>query len=140
LPRADQAKLVIGDHTIEQAHRGVKRVTRPMLRVKSFEATQSPLPGIELLHMITKRQRVVEAGQRALWRPHRSTLWPPHSPHRPGQRIPTHLHMKICDGTHMLPGSITTHENRIYKATFWPMCRWTHRRPHIVLDDSQALT
>ena len=50
------------NNIVEQDHRAVKRVTRPMLGVKSFEAAQGTLVGIELMHMIKKRQMVVEAG------------------------------------------------------------------------------
>jgi len=50
------------NNIVEQDHRGVKRVTRPMLGFKSFEAAQDTLVGIELMHMIKKRQRIVEAG------------------------------------------------------------------------------
>src|SRR5215470_7708716 len=50
------------NNIVEQDHRGVKRVTRPMLGFKSFEAAQDTLFGIELMHMIKKRQLVVEAG------------------------------------------------------------------------------
>src|ERR1043166_3200045 len=50
------------NNIVEQDHRGVKRITRPMLGFKSFEAAQSTLAGIELIHMIKKKQRVVEAG------------------------------------------------------------------------------
>ena len=62
----DHAKFVICDHTIEQDHRGVKRVTRPMLGFKAFEAAQDTLVGIELMHMLKKRQMVVEAGAESL--------------------------------------------------------------------------
>jgi putative transposase len=37
-------------------------VTRPMLGFKSFEAAHNTLVGIELMHMIKKRQQVVEEG------------------------------------------------------------------------------
>jgi putative transposase len=47
---------------VEQGQRGVKRVTRPMLGFKSFEAAQDTLVGIVLMHMIKKRQLVVEEG------------------------------------------------------------------------------
>src|SRR5215475_5320252 len=47
---------------VEQAHRAVKRVTRPMLGFKAFDAAQDTLVGIELMHMIKKRQMRVEAG------------------------------------------------------------------------------
>jgi putative transposase len=44
------------NNIVEQDHRAVKRVTRPILGFKSFEAAQSTLTGIELMHMIKKRQ------------------------------------------------------------------------------------
>jgi transposase-like protein len=47
---------------VEQDHRGVKRVTRPMLGFKSFDAAQSTLAGIELLPRLKKRQLVPEEG------------------------------------------------------------------------------
>src|SRR4029434_6614136 len=50
------------NNIVEQDHRGVKRVTRPMLGFKSFTAAQDTLIGIELMHMIKKRQLVVEEG------------------------------------------------------------------------------
>jgi hypothetical protein len=37
-----------------------------MLGCKSFDAAQDTLVGIELLHMIKKRQMVVEAGEESL--------------------------------------------------------------------------
>jgi putative transposase len=54
------------NNVVEQDHRAVKRVTRPMLGFKSFEAAQDTLVGIELMHMIKKRQMVVEAGEESL--------------------------------------------------------------------------
>jgi putative transposase len=50
------------NNVVEQDHRGVKRVTRPMLGFKSFEAAHDTLVGIELMHMIKKRQLVVGEG------------------------------------------------------------------------------
>jgi transposase-like protein len=44
------------NNMVEQDHRGVKRITRPMLGFKSFDAAQSTLVGIELMHMLRKRQ------------------------------------------------------------------------------------
>jgi putative transposase len=49
------------NNIVEQDHRGVKRVTRPVLGFKSFEAAQDTLVGIELMHMLKKRQMFVEA-------------------------------------------------------------------------------
>jgi putative transposase len=54
------------NNIVEQDHRGVKRITRPMLGFKSFEAAQDTLVGIELMHMIKKRQMVVEGGEEGL--------------------------------------------------------------------------
>jgi putative transposase len=48
---------------VEQDQRAVKRVTRPMLGFKAFEAAQNTLIGIELMHMIKQRQMAVEAGK-----------------------------------------------------------------------------
>jgi putative transposase len=55
-------KIKYLNNIVEQDHRGVKRVTRPMLGFKSFEAAHDTLVGIELMHMIKKRQLVVEEG------------------------------------------------------------------------------
>src|ERR671924_1742654 len=50
------------NNLVEQDHRAVKRVTRPMLGFKSFDAAQSTLAEIELMHMLKKRQLVPEEG------------------------------------------------------------------------------
>ena len=44
------------NNIVEQDHRAVKRVDTPMLGFKSFDAAQGTLVGIELMHMIKKRQ------------------------------------------------------------------------------------
>ena len=44
------------NNIVEQDHRAVKRVTRPMLGFKSFRAAANVLAGIELMHMIRKGQ------------------------------------------------------------------------------------
>ena len=49
-------------HIVEQAHRAVKRVTRPLLGFKSVPAAPDTLVGIERMHMIKTRQVVVEEG------------------------------------------------------------------------------
>ena len=54
------------NNIVEQDHRGVKRITRPMLGCKAFDAAQGTLAGIELMHMIKKRQLVVEEGAEGL--------------------------------------------------------------------------
>ena len=44
------------NNIVEQDHRAIKRVTRPMLGFKSCRAATSVLAGIELVHMIRKGQ------------------------------------------------------------------------------------
>jgi transposase-like protein len=54
------------NNMVEQDHRAVKRITRPMLGLKSFDAAQCTLAGVELMHMIKKRQMMVAAGDEGL--------------------------------------------------------------------------
>src|ERR1041385_5245192 len=54
------------NNVVEQDHRAVKRVTRPMLGFKAFEAAQATLTGIELMHMIKKKQLMVAEGAEGL--------------------------------------------------------------------------
>jgi putative transposase len=54
------------NNVVEQDHRAVKRVTRPMLGFKAFETAQGTLVGIELMHMIKKGQMGVEEGTKGL--------------------------------------------------------------------------
>ena len=44
------------NNIVEQDHRAVKRLVRPMLGFKSFRSAQVTLTGIELMHMIRKGQ------------------------------------------------------------------------------------
>jgi len=44
------------NNIVEQDHRAVKRVVRPMLGFKSFRSAASTIAGIELMHMIRKGQ------------------------------------------------------------------------------------
>ena len=48
------------NNIVEQDHRAVKRVTKPMLNFKSFRAAKCVLAGIELMHMIRKGQFLLE--------------------------------------------------------------------------------
>ena len=54
------------NNIVEQDYRAVKRVTRPMLGFKSFNAAQYTLAGVELMHMLKKKQMVVEEGAEGL--------------------------------------------------------------------------
>jgi putative transposase len=48
------------NNIVEQDHRAIKRITRPMLGFKSFRAARAILAGIELMHMIRKGQFMLE--------------------------------------------------------------------------------
>lgn len=49
------------NNIVEQDHRAIKRVTKPMLNFKSFRCARSVLAGIELMHMIRKGQFAIDA-------------------------------------------------------------------------------
>jgi putative transposase len=51
------------NNVVEQDHRAVKRITRPMLGFKSFEAAQCTLAGVERMHMLRKGQLEGEVDQ-----------------------------------------------------------------------------
>ncbi|MBF0470373.1 MAG: DDE-type integrase/transposase/recombinase [Gammaproteobacteria bacterium] len=46
------------NNIVEQDHRGVKRITKPMMGFHSFWSAQRTLAGIELVRMICKGQMV----------------------------------------------------------------------------------
>jgi transposase-like protein len=48
------------NNIVEQDHRAVKRITKPMMGFKSFHAARNVLAGIELMHMIGKGQMMVK--------------------------------------------------------------------------------
>ena len=50
------------NNIVEQDHRAIKRITRPMLGFKSFRAACAILAGIELMHMIRKGQFMLKDG------------------------------------------------------------------------------
>ncbi len=49
------------NNIIEQDHRAIKRVMRPMLNFKSFKSASSVLAGVELMHMIRKEQFAIDS-------------------------------------------------------------------------------
>jgi len=51
------------NNLVEQDHRAVKRIIRPMLGFQSFHSARTTLQGIELMHMIKKGQMVVVGGR-----------------------------------------------------------------------------
>ena len=44
------------NNLVEQDHRAVKRITRPMLGFKTFRCARILIAGIEVMHMIRKGQ------------------------------------------------------------------------------------
>jgi putative transposase len=48
------------NNIVEQDHRAIKRVTRPMLNFKSFRSASNVLAGIEFMHMIRKGQFAID--------------------------------------------------------------------------------
>jgi putative transposase len=59
-----QAKYL--NNIVEQDHRAVKRVIRPMLGFKAFVAAQCTVASVELMHMLKKEQLMVEEGVKGL--------------------------------------------------------------------------
>ncbi|KLU23956.1 integrase [Caballeronia mineralivorans PML1(12)] len=50
------------NYVVEQDHRAIKRITRPMLGFKDFRCARIILSGIEVMHMIRKGQMKTENG------------------------------------------------------------------------------
>jgi hypothetical protein len=94
----------------------VKRVTLLVLEFKAFEAAQSNVVGIELMHMLRKRQQN-HAVEQALTTAAQVFALAAQFPDGDSGLPLQHLRSKICDRTLMLPGSTTADENRIFKAT-----------------------
>jgi len=59
MPKQINATPKYLNNIVEQDHRDVKRVIRPMLNFKSFRSARNVLAGIELMHMICKGQMIV---------------------------------------------------------------------------------
>ena len=51
------------NNLVEQDHRAIKRIIRPMLGFKTFDSARCTLQGIELMHMIKKGQMITVEGQ-----------------------------------------------------------------------------
>ena len=59
--KADVVLTKYLNNIVEQDHRAIKRVTRPMFNFKSFHSARNVLAGIELMHMIRKNQFAIGA-------------------------------------------------------------------------------
>ena len=53
------------NNIVEQDHRGIKRITNSMLGFKSFDSATITLAGIEMVHMLRKRQMAMQQGNSA---------------------------------------------------------------------------
>ena len=62
------------NNIVEQDHRAIKRLTRPMLNFKSLRSAGSGLAGIELIHMIRKGQFVFDGAEAMSFADQFSTL------------------------------------------------------------------
>ncbi len=51
------------NNLIEQDHRSIKRIVRPMLGFQSFRSARITVQGVELMHMIKKGQMITVDGQ-----------------------------------------------------------------------------
>jgi pimeloyl-ACP methyl ester carboxylesterase len=85
------------NNIVEQDHRAVKRITRPMLGLKSFDAAQGTLAGVALIRMLQQRQRMVEAGDESLTAFEQFYALAASSPSTEALRTSKRLHTKICD-------------------------------------------
>ena len=52
------------NNIVEQDHRAIKRVIKPMLNFKSFRSARKVLAGIELMHMLGKGQMIIAEGNK----------------------------------------------------------------------------
>ena len=81
------------NNIVEQDHRAIKRLIRPMLGFKSFRSAAVTLAGIELMHMIRKGQ-LQTTGE---VRPARNSIrWRDKARHILGCRVSA---QEICDRT-----------------------------------------
>lgn len=46
------------NNIVEQDHRGIKRIVKPMMGFKAFHSAEATLAGIELCRMLKKSQHV----------------------------------------------------------------------------------
>ncbi len=44
------------NNLVEQDHRSIKKITKPMMRLKAFHSAKATIDGIETAHMIGKGQ------------------------------------------------------------------------------------
>jgi putative transposase len=55
------------NNIVEQDHRFIKKITKPMKGFKSFKSARATLAGVELHHMLRKRQHIDKASCTTVW-------------------------------------------------------------------------
>ena len=105
------------NNIVEQDHCAVKRITRPMLGLKSFDAAQSTLAGVALMRMLKKRQRMAEAGDEGLTAFEQFYALAKSSPSTEELLTSKRLHTKICDTAKETAMSATSLTRRDVLAT-----------------------
>jgi len=79
------------NNILEQDHRFIKRITRPMMGFKAFHSAEATIAGIEAAHMIRKGQIPANGA------------WPsrllPGSRHNCAHRASRSNYLKVCDRT-----------------------------------------
>jgi len=58
LIQIDVRQIKYLNNIVEQDHRGIKRITKPMMGFKAFHSAEATLAGIELYRMLKKGQYV----------------------------------------------------------------------------------
>jgi hypothetical protein len=104
------------NNIVEQDHRGVQRVTRPMMGCKSFDAAPSTLVGIALMPMLRKGQleNGVEQGCTAAEQFYALASSSANRPRGTSRKSATPHYVR--HNSHA-PRGTTPYENRLYKAT-----------------------
>jgi len=57
-PKIQIRQIKYLNNIIEQDHRGIKRITNPMMGFKDFHSAEATLAGIELCRMLKKGQHI----------------------------------------------------------------------------------
>ena len=52
------------NNRVEQDHRAIKRIVRPILGFNTFDSARCTLRGVELMHMIKKGQMIADVGKK----------------------------------------------------------------------------
>jgi putative transposase len=118
------------NNIVEQDHRAVKRVTRPMLGFKSFHAARRTLVGIERMHMMKKTQGVGAEGNDAPRAAEQCSSLAVEAPHRQGQPALASPLSTMCDGTQPHPCQAGRRRDTLSRARGEPAVGCAAGGPH----------